>query len=103
MAHLNLERNLAHAGVRDLLMTGSPANLQIEVTAGPITSPTEDHHVPFFELAYCPNTITILNEDRSWMTQNFRLERHARSTFVGERNAMHSATDRDNSKASVKS
>ena len=50
-------------------MTGSAENLPIDLTPGPITCPTEDHHVSLIELACCTITITILNADRSWMTQ----------------------------------
>ena len=86
--------------MRDVLITGSAATLPIDLTAGPNTCTTEVNHDSFIELA-C-SSMTILNEDRSWMTQKFLLEWLARSTFMGQRNGMHSAIDRDNSKASVK-
>ena len=83
MAHLNLERNITHVRMRDLLITGSTANLPIDPTAGPITCRTEDPHLPLIDLACCPITITILFEDISSMKQNFALEQHAGSTFMG--------------------
>ena len=52
MAHLNWEWSLSHARLRDLLSSGSAANLSIDLTAGPI-SPTVDSHYHHFMQA-CP-------------------------------------------------
>ena len=54
MAHLNIEFSLSLARLRDLLKSGSAANLSIELTAGPI-SPTEDSHEHNIRLACLPD------------------------------------------------
>ena len=52
-----------NARLRDLVMSGSAANLSADLTAGPI-SPSEDSHEHHIKLACSPNCITILIEDR---------------------------------------
>ena len=69
MAHLIWEWNLSHARLRDLLMTGSKsllsgsaANLSVDLAAGPI-SPTVDSHYHHFMLACpCGDLTTTQNE-----------------------------------------
>ena len=83
-------------------MTGSTANLASDLPPTPLSCPTEDLQFRQIDLACCTLTSTILIVDLSLVIHTLTLERHARSTCMGEKNGVYSSTDRNYSKTSVK-